>query len=151
MRSTSGFNTLLVRLLVVPVQGTSRCIASVDPGANGYRWGQIYKPRRQVACERLYTPQGVEMDIQRYLCNVKARWPGKVLVCRAEPWAWMWTLSSDFTFFYTLNNVSEIIMPLCHCHKKAHIHQMVAHHFYSFNIQWNYIWHVITSIIKRDL
>ena len=31
---------------------------------SGYLWGQICKPWRQVACERLYTPRGVEMDIQ---------------------------------------------------------------------------------------
>ena len=35
-RSSPGFNTLPMRLLVVPLkQGTSRCIASLDPGANG--------------------------------------------------------------------------------------------------------------------
>ena len=107
-RSSPGFNTPPVRPLVVPPeQGASRCIASFDPGANGYLWGQICKPWRQVACERLYTPRGVEMDIQMDIWIVKAQWPGKVLVkvCRAELCAWMWTQNSDFTFF-TLHNSS---------------------------------------------
>ena len=81
-----------------PEQGTSRCIASLDPGAIGYLWGQICKPQRQVACEGLYTPQGVELDIQMDIWTVQAQWPGKVLVkvCRAQLWAWMWTQNSDF-------------------------------------------------------
>ena len=54
-----------------PEQGTSCCVASLDPGANGYLWGQICKPWCQVAYERLYTPQGVEMDIQMDLWTVK--------------------------------------------------------------------------------
>ena len=81
-------------------QGTSHCIGSLDPGANGLLWGQMCKPWRQVVCERLYTSQGAKNDIQMDVYIVKAQWPWKVLVkvCRAELWAWMWTENTDFTF-----------------------------------------------------
>ena len=60
-------------LTSAPEQGNSGCIASLDPGANGYLWGQICKPWCQVACERLYTPQGVDMDIQMDIYGLD--WP----------------------------------------------------------------------------
>ena len=72
-------------LTSAPEQGTSCCIASLDPEANGYLWGQICKPRCQVACERLYTPQGVEMDIQMDIYGLD--WPnnqGRYLSKSAE-------------------------------------------------------------------
>ena len=67
-----------------PEQGTSRCTASLDPGGNGYLWGQICKPWRKVACERLYTPQGVEMVIHT---DMDSKWPndhGRYLSKSAE-------------------------------------------------------------------
>ena len=75
---------------------------AVMPGANGYLWGQICKPWYQVACEQLYTPQGVEMDIQIDILTVKAQWSGKALVkvCRAELSASVWTGNSDYRFTY---------------------------------------------------
>ena len=65
-------------------------------------WGQICKPWRKVACERLYTPQGVEMDIEMDVWTVKAQWPGKVLVKSAqqssEPGCGLKTVTSPFFF-----------------------------------------------------
>ena len=64
-RSSPEFNTLPVRLLVVPLSKALHAALLLSTQAqSGYLWGQICKPWRQVACERLYTPQGVEMDIQ---------------------------------------------------------------------------------------
>ena len=64
-RSSPEFNTLPVRLLVVPLsKALHAALLLSTQEQSGYLWGQICKPWRQVACERLYTPQGVEMDIQ---------------------------------------------------------------------------------------
>ena len=45
-------------------QGILCCIASFDPGTNGYLREQIRKQWHQIACEWSYTIQGVEKDIQ---------------------------------------------------------------------------------------
>ena len=64
-RSSPESNTLPVRLLVVPLSKALHAALLLSAQEqSGYLWGQICKPWRQVACERLYTPQGVEMDIQ---------------------------------------------------------------------------------------
>ena len=64
-RSSPEFNTLPVRLLVVPLsKALHTALLLSTQEQSGYLWGQICKPWRQVACERLYTAQGVEMDIQ---------------------------------------------------------------------------------------
>ena len=64
-RSSPEFNTLPVRLLVVPLsKALHTALLLSTQEQSGYLWGQICKPWRQVACERLYTLQGVEMDIQ---------------------------------------------------------------------------------------
>ena len=64
-RSSPEFNTLPVRLLVVPLgKAFHAALLLSTQEQSGYLWGQICKPWRQVACERLYTPRGVEMDIQ---------------------------------------------------------------------------------------
>ena len=64
-RSSPEFNTLPVRLLVVPLSKALNAVLLLSTQEqSGYLWGQVCKPWRQVACERLYTPQGVEMDIQ---------------------------------------------------------------------------------------
>ena len=64
-RSSPEFNTLPVRLLVVPLsKALHTALLLSTQEQSGYLWGQICKPWRQVACERLYTPQGVEMDIK---------------------------------------------------------------------------------------
>ena len=64
-RSSPEFNTLPVRLLVVPLsKALHAALLLSTQEQSGYLWGQICKPWRQVACERLYAPQGVEMDIQ---------------------------------------------------------------------------------------
>ena len=64
-RSSPEFNTLPVRLLVVPLSKALHAVLLLSTQEqSGYLWGQVCKPWRQVACERLYTPQGVEMDIQ---------------------------------------------------------------------------------------
>ena len=60
-RSSPEFNTLLVVPLSKALH-TALLLSTQEQ--SGYLWGQICKPWRQVACERLYTPQGVEMDIQ---------------------------------------------------------------------------------------
>ena len=106
-RSSPEFNTLPVRLLVVPLSKafhTALLLSTQEQ--SGYLWGQICKPWRQVACERLYTPQGVEMDIQMDMeCKGPMTREGTCQVCRAELWAWMWTQNSDFTFTFNCATV----------------------------------------------
>ena len=64
-RSSPEFNTLPVRLLVVPLsKALHAALLLSTQEQSGYLLRQICKPRRQVVCERLSTPQGVEMDIQ---------------------------------------------------------------------------------------
>ena len=64
-RSSPEFNTLPVRLLIVPLsKALHAALLLSTQEQSGYLWGQICKPWCQVACERLYAPQGVEMDIQ---------------------------------------------------------------------------------------
>ena len=49
-----------------------------------YLWGQICKPWRQVACERLYTPQGVELVIQMDMDSKRPNDRGRYLSKSAE-------------------------------------------------------------------
>ena len=58
------FDTLLVHGLIVPLSNLLLTALLLSPGTNGYQWGQIYKLWLKIACEQLYTPRGVEMDIQ---------------------------------------------------------------------------------------
>ena len=97
-RSSSKINTLPVHLLLVPLSKALHATLLLLTQEQMGTWEGRFV---SLACERLYTPQGVEMDIQMDIWTVKAKWPGKVLVkvCRAELWAWMWTQNRDFAFF----------------------------------------------------
>ena len=82
-RSSPGFNTLPARLLVVPLSKALHAALLLSTG-NGYLWGQICKQWRRVACERLYTPQGVEMDIQTDMDSKRSNDQGRYLSKSAE-------------------------------------------------------------------
>ena len=99
-RSSPEFNTLPVRLLVVP-------------RARHFTLHCFSRPRSRLGtCEGRFVSRGAKLRvsgcilprelrwISKWIRSVKAQWPGKVLVkvCRVELWAWMWTQNSDFTF-----------------------------------------------------
>ena len=69
------------------------------------------KPWRQVACERLYTPQGIEMVIQTDMDSKRPIDQGRYLskVCRAELTAWMWT-KKTVTFIYKLLQIHRVTL-----------------------------------------
>ena len=139
-RSNPGFNTLPVRLgvplgkvlhaalLLSTQEQMCTCAGrSVSRGA-----------------KLLYTPQGVEMDIQMEIWTEQAQWQGKVLVkvCRAEIWTWMWTQNSDFTYNLFFHELSQrkFMSSVCHMRKSQNIHPWIKAFHFAKTVIINWFW-----------
>ena len=122
-RSSPGFNTLPVRLLVVSLSKSLHAALLLST------------QEEMGTCEGRFVSRGAKFRVSgcilsrelrwlsRRIWTVKAQWPGKVLVkvYRAELWAWMWTQNSDFTLLY-------LLMIFCQ-HLSPYLHSVVVYHY----------------------
>ena len=103
-RSCPEFNTLPVRLLVVPLNKALHTALLLSTQEEmGTCEGRLVSRGAKLRVSCCILPRELRW-ISKWFWSVKAQWPGKVLVkvCRAELWAWMWTQNSDLTFDFTL-------------------------------------------------
>ena len=111
-RSSPEFNTVSVRLLVVPLSKALHAALLLSTQEEmGTCEGRFVSRGAKLRVSGCILPRELRW-ISKWIWSVKAQWPGKVLVkvCRAELWAWMWTQNSDFTLHQWFFLV-KLIMP----------------------------------------
>ena len=121
-RSSPEFNTLPVRLLVVPLSKALHAALLLSTQEQmGTCEGRFVSRGAKLRVSGCILPRELRW-ISNWIWSVKTLWPGNVLVkvCRAELWAWMWTQNSDFTFTFINGGINNREAGDLRCHRTHH-------------------------------